>query len=47
MCLVRQVHAWKRPLLRVHLSTNLHVDQLHLFTVLQSLTVENGRSLRS
>lgn len=37
---VRHAQARQRPLLGVHLPTDLHVDQLHFLTVLQSLTGE-------
>lgn len=37
MRVVWHVQAWQRPLLRVHLPTDLHVDNFHFLTVLQCL----------
>lgn len=41
---VRHVQARERPLLGVHLPTDLHVDHLHVLAVLQCLTGEMGGS---
>lgn len=38
MRVVWHVQARQRPLLRVHLPTDLHVDNFHFLTVLQRLT---------
>lgn len=46
--LVSHGQAWQRPLLWVHLPTDLHVDHFHFLTVLQSLTGEmTGQLVRA
>lgn len=43
--LVGYTQAWQRPLLWVHLPTDLHVNHFNLLAVLQSLTGETMRHL--
>lgn len=38
VCVVWHSQAWERPLLWVHLPTDLHVDKFHFLTVLHRLT---------